>query len=243
MPIVMLKERQKSILDAVIEEYLESAVPVASRQIVNKFKMPYSPATVRADLLALDDEGFLEQPHTSAGRIPTDKGYRFYFEIHESRLASLTEKEKEVLSILFRMNRDEAFLKSTARAIAQISECFATAGFIDDYIFYKSGLADVFQEPEFEDRRMVEEFSELTEYIDEEIKEAFGEVDFHCPKIFIGRENPIKEARNYGMVVSSFFTQEKQKTIAAILGPKRMDYRKNVSLLEYFNEFWPTNCE
>ena len=233
----MLTERQKSILDAVIEEYLISAIPVASRHIVDKLKMPYSSATVRGDLLALNEAGFLEQPHTSAGRVPTDKGDRFYLELHETESDPLAEKEKEILSVLFRMNHEEDFLKRTARAIAEISESFATAGFIDDDVFYKSGIAEVFREPEFESRGMIEEFSELADFIDEEIKDVFGDMDLGAPKVFIGRENPIKEARNYGMVVSSFVTPGRHKTVAAILGPKRMDYRKNVSIFECIKEF------
>ena len=74
----MLKERQKSILNAAIREYIHTARPVASRDLVRKFQLGVSPATVRNEMLSLNELGYLEQPHTSAGRIPTDQGYRFF---------------------------------------------------------------------------------------------------------------------------------------------------------------------
>ena len=76
----MLEERQKSILEAVIQEHIRTARPVASRELLEKFQFGISPATVRSDMLKLDDMGYLRQPHTSAGRIPTDKGYRFFLD-------------------------------------------------------------------------------------------------------------------------------------------------------------------
>ena len=78
----MVTERQKSILEVVIREYVATAAPVASEEIVRKYRMALSPATVRNELQTLDGAGFLTQPHTSAGRIPTDKGYRFFINVN-----------------------------------------------------------------------------------------------------------------------------------------------------------------
>lgn len=232
----MLKERQKSILDAVIQEYIETAFPVASERIVDKFRMPYSSATVRNELLVLDEAGFLEQPHISAGRIPTDKGYRFNIEDLEAKDDMLHEAERELLSRLFRIHNEVEFLKQVARALSEISQSFIVAGFHEEGIFYKAGISEVFREPEFEDRTVLKEFSELADFIDEGIKKMFTPHDFKKPRAFIGKENPIKEARNYGMVVSLVITPKKRETVVAILGPKRMDYRKNLSLFEYLLE-------
>ncbi len=74
----MLDDRKTAILSAVVQEYIATAQPVGSSHIANVPGVQVSPATVRNDMAALEQEGFLIQPHTSAGRVPTDKGYRFF---------------------------------------------------------------------------------------------------------------------------------------------------------------------
>ncbi|MBI2637363.1 MAG: hypothetical protein HYW88_00545 [Candidatus Sungbacteria bacterium] len=134
------------------------------------------------------------------------------------------------------MNYEE-FLRQVTRTISELSESFTVAGLFDDELFYKAGISEAFQEPEFDDRSALKEFSELADFIDEEIRGIFEPRDFKKPKAFIGHENPIKEARNYGMIISSVKTPHEKETLVAILGPKRMNYRKNISLLECLDEF------
>ena len=73
-----LDERKKKILSSVVEDYITSAEPVGSKNIVDKHNLEYSPATIRNEMKILEEEGYLEQPHISAGRIPSTKGYRYY---------------------------------------------------------------------------------------------------------------------------------------------------------------------
>lgn len=73
-----LDERKKKILSSVVEDYIESAEPVGSKTLVEKYHLDYSSATIRNDMKVLEEEGYLEQPHISAGRIPSTKGYRYY---------------------------------------------------------------------------------------------------------------------------------------------------------------------
>lgn len=77
---LMLTDRRSSLLNLIVEEYVETALPVGSKYIVSKHQMPVSPATVRLEMARLEEEGFIMQPHTSAGRVPSDKGYRYYVE-------------------------------------------------------------------------------------------------------------------------------------------------------------------
>lgn len=74
----MLTERQQQILQIVVEHYISEAEPVGSRVVSKRGGMPYSPATIRNEMADLEEMGYLEQPHTSAGRIPSEKGYRYY---------------------------------------------------------------------------------------------------------------------------------------------------------------------
>ena len=73
-------ERRAGILQIIVREYVETAAPVGSRTIHDKYRVPASPATIRHEMQALEEEGLLEQPHTSAGRVPSDRGYRFFVE-------------------------------------------------------------------------------------------------------------------------------------------------------------------
>lgn len=86
-----LDERKKKILSSVVEDYIESAEPVGSKTLVEKYHLDYSSATIRNDMKYLEEEGYLEQPHVSAGRIPSTKGYRYYVDnlMKERKLSML----------------------------------------------------------------------------------------------------------------------------------------------------------
>ena len=73
-----LNDREKTILRSIVHQFILTASPVGSRNITKKFNVGVSPATVRNIMSDLEDSGFINHPHTSAGRIPTDKGYRYY---------------------------------------------------------------------------------------------------------------------------------------------------------------------
>lgn len=76
----MLTERREALLNLIVDEYVDTAVPVGSQYIVRKHGMAVSPATVRIEMARLEEEGYINQPHTSAGRVPSDRGYRYYVE-------------------------------------------------------------------------------------------------------------------------------------------------------------------
>src|SRR5579864_7792837 len=76
----MLTDRRRDILKLIVEDYITSAMPVSSDSIARRMTIPVSSATVRNEMSALEDEGYLAQPHTSAGRVPSDRGYRYFVE-------------------------------------------------------------------------------------------------------------------------------------------------------------------
>jgi heat-inducible transcriptional repressor len=116
----MLTERRSRILRLVIEEYVDSAVPVGSEAIVRKYRLPVSAATIRNEMAKLEEEGFVTHPHTSAGRVPSDRGYRYYIEdLMEER--ELTQEEKETIRHQFHQaGRDlEQWVHLAAAVLAQ----------------------------------------------------------------------------------------------------------------------------
>jgi heat-inducible transcriptional repressor len=123
----MLSERQQLILKLVVDGYLDSGKPVGSKVIADRADVGWSPSTVRAELAELEGAGFLTQPHTSAGRLPTDAGYRFYA---DSLLASGRRLQAplgpKLDLIQMRRQVDEAMRETTAE-LSRITDLLAVA--------------------------------------------------------------------------------------------------------------------
>lgn len=118
-----LTERQKMILSLVMHEYVRTAVPVGSQHIVNQYRLDMSPATVRNEMAALTDKGFLRQPHTSAGRIPTESGYRYFVGqlLQETELPDQTRRT--IAHQFFQMRHDfEEWMRLAASILAHQSK-------------------------------------------------------------------------------------------------------------------------
>ncbi len=230
-----MNTRQEKILTAVIEEYTETAIPVGSKILVEKYDFKISPATIRSDMNHLEKEGLLHQPHISAGRIPTDKGYRYFVEkIMSDQKLSLMEQKKlqtEVLKLRAQRNR---LSRTTAKLLASLSGNLAITG--DKKEFYDFGMHELLENPEFQSADEFCKVVEALDYIDENIDSIFQKVKEGETRIFIGKENPIKKISNCSMVVSPYRTKEGEKAILALIGPKRMKYAKNKSLLDYMKK-------
>ncbi len=229
------------ILGALVQEYVRSADPVSSADLLKKYKFPFSSATIRNDFQTLTEEGYLAKPHVSAGRIPTDKAYRFYITEREKSEQGVKAPGIRTFSELVddEMQSEEEFLRNAAAILARASRGFATAGMVDDSLFFKYGFSDVLQEPEFSDAEIARDFGRCIDEFEKSASELFKSVGQHNPEALIGKENPVKSAREYGMVVYAYSSDEggrNRKKIISIMGPKRMDYERNIALLKEFDE-------
>jgi len=122
----MLSERQELILRLVVDAYLASAKPVASKSIAESSEVEWGPSTVRAELAALEAAGYLTHPHTSAGRVPTDSGYRLYVDslMASGQAPAVAGVELE----LSRLRREiDAAMRETTAALAQVTDLMALA--------------------------------------------------------------------------------------------------------------------
>ncbi|MCL2405256.1 MAG: heat-inducible transcriptional repressor HrcA [Defluviitaleaceae bacterium] len=117
-----LSDRQLRILEAIINDYIHTAEPIGSRTIAKKYGMGISSATIRNEMSDLEDMGFITQPHTSSGRVPSEKGYRFYVDSMMPRKA-LTSDESLLLQrmILNNISQVEYMMKETANALARLT--------------------------------------------------------------------------------------------------------------------------
>jgi transcriptional regulator of heat shock response len=229
-----MNERQQDILSAVVELYTKSALPVGSEALLQHSRLSVSSATVRNDMATLEEEGFLYQPHVSSGRIPTDRGYRFYIE-HGMKEEFLSKAEEAHLKkeLLVLEARHARLARTTAKLLSALSGSLAVSGVVNRDEFYDFGMKELMEEPEFQQLDEVCRLVEALDSIDEKLDTILSRMRDGETKIFIGSENPIAEISNCSMVVSPYRNAEGDRGVLAIIGPKRMRYAKNKSLLEY----------
>lgn len=119
----MLSERKRLVLEAVIRDYVRTAEPVGSRVLARRYRLGVSPATIRNEMSDLADMGFLEQPHTSAGRVPTVRGYRYYVDhlMEAERLSA--DEEKAIMEQLLarRLEQLDAVFRQVSRVLSEVS--------------------------------------------------------------------------------------------------------------------------
>lgn len=228
-----MNARQKQVLSAIIETYTETAVPVGSQALLESFDFDVSSATLRNDMMALEEEGYLYQPHVSAGRIPTDQGYRFYVEeMMGEKTLSKADQHKLQQELLMLKAKQARLGRSTAKLLSALSGNLAVSGLIDKEEFFDFGMKEMIEKPEF---REIDELCRLVETLDSldvKLDQVLAKLSDGQTHIFIGEENPIREISNCSMIVAPYQTAE-GTGVLAIIGPKRMDYAKNRSLIEY----------
>jgi heat-inducible transcriptional repressor len=231
----MLSARQATVLEAVINLYIRTAEPVGSKVIAEEFDLGVSPATIRSEMASLEEMGFLVQPHTSAGRIPTDKGYRYYV---DSLREMISLAENNVAALQAKL--DELKRMETEDLLREISSLLASQSATISLVLspgshpraYFWGVSQILHQPEFIDTRRVEflmEFLEgenrLTAYLMEEI----GEPTVH---VRIGAENRISELNELSLVAAGYSRDGEPAGIVGLLGPKRMDYGRAIPMVD-----------
>lgn len=128
-----LNDRERQILQCVVHSYITTAEPVGSRAVVKRFELGLSPATVRNVMADLEDKGFLEQRHTSSGRVPTDRGYRYYVNhLMQAQELTLAERQRIDQELNQRLNDADEVLRHTSHLLALVSHQAGIAEAPDD---------------------------------------------------------------------------------------------------------------
>ncbi len=225
-----ITDRQGEILNRVVKSHIDLAEPVSSEYLKRRYRLPYSTATIRSEMQRLTDSGYLCQPHTSAGRVPTDRGYRFFVDtlkraegVVDDRIASEMRKMREDVEDYL------VFLKESSRLLSLFSSGLAVSCIAGTGIVMKDGWKRTFDDPEFSDIKKVKDFLSMVDCFENSI----DDFDLTCTsvRIYIGSEAPISKANDFSIVISKCSFTEGKDGIVAILGPKRMAYDKNISLL------------
>ncbi|MFH1509843.1 MAG: hypothetical protein ABID67_01705 [Candidatus Nealsonbacteria bacterium] len=229
---MQITERQNQILDKLIEEHISSAQPVSSQSLEKKYNLGFSPATIRNEMHQLTEAGYIYQPHTSAGRLPTDKGYRFYVD-NLLKEKKDTKTSSEFDNLFEEGAEDEArLLQSIVRDLAKSSSSMAFICNLDEKIFWKEGLT-IFKEPEFREAKLFESFTGFLEEFEKDIEDFKLASDL---EIFIGKENPFYNSREFSIIISQCNFHGEERGLLGIIGPKRMAYRKSINSINNLTE-------
>jgi heat-inducible transcriptional repressor len=238
-----LSERQKQILCQIVEEYAETASPVGSVTMAKLFNV--SPATIRAEMARLEALGLIAQPHTSAGRVPTDAGYRFYVNSLGNKIDD--EPVLQETKLIDDRRYDRGMHAIERRVTSQSQADAAIRGAVDILVdltgnlglatiggqLYLSGISRLFTQPEFGDTRRVQAVAKLLDNLEPWLREAAPGEPLN---IFIGQENPIGRNSEVSLIISKFRSPFSDRSYIGVLGPTRQNYSRVMTLVRHAGE-------
>lgn len=224
-----MTERQIAILSAIIEQYAEVASPVGSVTLAKLFGV--SSATIRSEMARLEELGLIMQPHTSAGRIPTDKGYRFYVNaINEADSSGLQQLDRGARAIEARVHthkdRADRAIRSAVDSLVDLTQNLGLATIGDELYF--SGIGNLFSQPEFMQGDHVQAVARLLDNLEPWLREAAPNEPLN---VFIGSENPIGKSSGATLIISRFRSPYSDKSYIGVLGPTRQSYGRVMRLV------------
>ncbi len=226
MTSASLSPRQEKLLASIVEQYAEVASPVGSSLLAKAFDV--SPATIRSEMATLERLGFIKQPHTSAGRVPTDKGYRHY--VNTLQDGDQQTPNKSAQRALSARVENAGLPKQTIRnAVDTLVELTSNLGLatIGDQL-YMSGLSNLFGQPEFIQPGQVQEVARLLDNLQPWLKETAPNQPLN---VYIGRENPIGGSAGCSLIISRFRSPYSDNSYVGVLGPTRQSYRGVIGLV------------
>lgn len=229
-----LTARQTQILKTIIDEYINTAEPVGSGPLEKKYNLGVSPATIRNEMGALTKAGFLRQPHTSSGRIPSPKAMKFYVDqLMEEKQMSLADEVKAKEDVWdARGDLDELLVEAT-HALAERTQSVAVAA-TDEGKVWHAGYANIFANPEFSDLR---DCANLFSFLDEaaSLHELFFEraVSGSPIDVLFGEELGWPGLSPVGIITTNFDVRGKKGAIG-VIGPVRLSYPTIIPVLRYF---------
>lgn len=226
-----MTERQKHILNAIIEQYAEVASPVGSTLLAKLFGV--SSATIRAEMAELERLGFIDQPHTSAGRIPTDKGYRFYVNslAGQAEVAAPRRTTRALNARVQGSNLPDRTIKNAVDTLVDLTHNMGLATIGNQ--LYMSGLGNLFGQPEFSSAGQAQQVARLLDNLEPWLNEAALNQPLN---VYIGQENPVGRSAGCSLIISRFRSPYSDKSYIGILGPTRQSYRAVMNLVRKTGE-------
>lgn len=221
-----MTERQRQILSAIVEQYAEVASPVGSNLLAKVFGV--SSATIRAEMAELERLGYINQPHTSAGRVPTDKGYRFYVNnLAEEKEHVIDRRTEHALSVrVHDAGLPERTIRNAVDTLVELTHNLGLATIGNQ--LYMSGLSNLFGQPEFMQAGQVQQVARLLDNLEPWLREAAPNQPL---SVYIGQENPIGRSAGCSLIISRFVSPYSDRSYIGVLGPTRQNYRDVMKLV------------
>ena len=237
-----MTKRQEAVLAAIIEQYAEVAVPVGSVTLAKLFNV--SSATIRAEMARLEEMGFITHPHTSAGRMPTDKGYRWFVnslnaqsaqDLQAGNMPVINRTARAIDTRVRNAGEPDQAIRSAVRSLVELTQNVGLATIGDS--LYVRGLVNLFDQPEMEDFGSAREVASLLDNLEPWLKEA----GLNRPlSVYIGRENPIGKSSGCALIISRFRSPYSDRSYIGVLGPTRQDYRTVINLVGHTGKMLET---
>ncbi len=226
-----MTERQSLILRTIIEQYAEVAAPVGSVLLAKLFHV--SSATIRTEMARLEEMGLIEQPHTSAGRIPTDKGYRFYvntFVMAQEAEPPFVDRGTRAIEARVSTHADRAdrAIRGAVDSLVELTRNLGLATIGEQ--LYMSGMGNLFSHPEFATTSHAQQVARLLDNLEPWLREAAPNEPLN---VFIGTENPIGKSSGASLIISRFRSPYSDNSYIGVLGPTRQDYRRVARLVRH----------
>lgn len=227
-----MTDRQRQILAAIIEQHAEIAAPVGSVMLAKLFGV--SSATIRSEMVRLEEMGLIEQPHTSAGRVPTDAGYRFYVnslnESHANEPHPLLDRSARAIEARVNTHSDRAdrAIRSAVDSLVDLTQNMGIATIGDE--LYMSGIGNLFSQPEFLQGNHAQAVARLLDNLEPWLREAAPNEPLN---VYIGSENPIGKASGATLIISRFRSPYSDNSYIGVIGPTRQSYAKVMRLVRH----------
>ena len=232
--------RKDEILRITIDQYIATVTPVSSARIADQCSLDLSSATVRNILAELEQEGYLTHPHTSAGRIPTQYGYRYYVDHFFNEIQLLEEEKKRIKEEYERETQEvETLLDRTSKVLSDMTQ-YTSIVSVDGWnnkLFY-GGTSFIMGYLDYHDlNKDVKRIKNILAALDqkERLLEVINRQLAKNIDVLIGQEIECSDIDGCSLVVSKYKSKLGPSGRIAILGPIRMDYNRVVSTLDYFS--------
>ena len=225
-----LGDREATVLRLVVSDFIRTGEPVGSAAVARRHHLRVSAATIRNDMAALEDAGYLNHPHTSAGRVPTDSGYRFYVDTIPRWPRLADAKRRAIVTFFERPASDpDEVVRGTAMLLSRLTHYGAVAQPPGSPHVILGGAANIAGEEAFERRETVRRLLEQLEQEDEMLSLLDALSEQGEVVVRIGRENPFAAMREASVVVAPYRRGPDRVGAIAVIGPTRMEYRGAMS--------------
>jgi len=224
--------RPRKILEAIIDTFIKTGLPVGSMHIRHDYDFHVSPATIRNEMARLEREGFIMQPHTSAGRIPTNQAYRMFVDEMQTdlKLMSQMKKKMEMLSQKRKLKEIKEKLYDIVTTVANVTDNISFASVPGVKRVFYIGISNLLRKPEFV--MDPDKATKVVQVLEHDLYEILSNLDLkEGGSFYIGEENILKEFQSCSMLAMPY-NENGFDGVMGVLGSTRMDYPYNFAALK-----------